>query len=227
MDDDTEFETNEIPQGTPDFENQFDYKPLKKGTFARIEESFFKIMRGKQKPVPQKPVQQKPVRPPVKMTGTAAKPLNQMQKQNPVQNPVQKQPIKTPGLAMEKWELGKPEDYIPKAAIPNIPLEEPLFVTADIENKPYPGVSSTKKGFLSFLKRKEKVTDEVQEKPETPIPKSKLSSINKLNVLINGIALLLFAAGAYILYSELPTRPELIAGIVLVSCASGVLAGRA
>ena len=48
----------------------------------------------------------------------------------------------------------------------------------------------------------------------------------KANVLVTTFALCVFVAGAYILYAELPTRPELVIGILLVSVAGNLIISR-
>ena len=47
--------------------------------------------------------------------------------------------------------------------------------------------------------------------------------LTKSKSIITGIVLLVFTMGAYIIYSELPTRPELVIGILMVTVASNVL----
>jgi hypothetical protein len=42
---------------------------------------------------------------------------------------------------------------------------------------------------------------------------------------VNGLALVVLLAGVFAIYSELPTHPELVIGIVLVSLAGNVLVG--
>jgi hypothetical protein len=51
----------------------------------------------------------------------------------------------------------------------------------------------------------------------------KFPAISKVNAVINGIALAVFAAGSYVLYTALPTRPELVLGIIMVSVAGNVI----
>jgi hypothetical protein len=41
--------------------------------------------------------------------------------------------------------------------------------------------------------------------------------------MITGASLAIFAVGAYLLYSALPTRPDLVIGIILVSLAGNVI----
>jgi len=71
--------------------------------------------------------------------------------------------------------------------------------------------------------------------PPSPIPvvkKSRLEQIKEkihlpvipgMKIISNGIALAVFAAGAYLMYSEIPTHPELVVGIVMVSVAGNIL----
>jgi hypothetical protein len=51
----------------------------------------------------------------------------------------------------------------------------------------------------------------------------KFPKIAKTIGITNGAALLVFAVGAYILYANLPTHPELVVGIILVSIAGNVI----
>ena len=59
---------------------------------------------------------------------------------------------------------------------------------------------------------------------ETVRDQIRFPAIKNVNSVINGAALVVFAVGAYILYSELPTRPELVIGILLVIIAGTVIA---
>jgi hypothetical protein len=51
----------------------------------------------------------------------------------------------------------------------------------------------------------------------------KYPAINKTNAVINGMALIVFCAGSFILYSELPGRIDLVIGILLVSVAVNII----
>lgn len=51
----------------------------------------------------------------------------------------------------------------------------------------------------------------------------KFPAIKNSQSIISAAALVVFAIGAYILYSELPTRPELVIGILLVTIAGSIL----
>ena len=75
------------------------------------------------------------------------------------------------------------------------------------------------KGFVvenGLLIQKKSLAEQVRDQIKFPILKNTQS-------LINGVALLVFAVGAYLLYSELPTRPELIIGILLVTIAGNII----
>jgi len=50
--------------------------------------------------------------------------------------------------------------------------------------------------------------------------------IKNIPTMTSGLALIIFAVGAYLLYSALPTRPDLILGIILVSAAGNILMNR-
>lgn len=58
---------------------------------------------------------------------------------------------------------------------------------------------------------------------ETVRDQIKFPPIKNVNSIINGAALVVFAVGSCILYSELPTRPELVIGILLVIIAGNVI----
>ena len=69
-----------------------------------------------------------------------------------------------------------------------------------------------------LLKRKttaERVRDQIR----FPVLKS-------VQAMIYGIALIVFAVGAYLLYSALPTRPDLVIGILMVSIAGNLIINR-
>jgi hypothetical protein len=71
-----------------------------------------------------------------------------------------------------------------------------------------------------LLLRKKTLAMRVRDQIRFPIIKSAAA-------IINAISLVIFAVGAYLLYSALPTRPDLVIGIVLVSVAGNViLSGR-
>lgn len=54
----------------------------------------------------------------------------------------------------------------------------------------------------------------------------KFPAIKNSQSVISAAALVVFAIGAYILYSELPTRPELVIGILLVTIAANIIVNR-
>ena len=186
-----------------DFDEPFDYKPLKKGIFSRLEESLFKAARGKKKVVP---VKKPPEQDPFKISLSAFRPSAP----------------KTSPVPMETITMEKSKEF--RA------LEQPKIV--GVHPRPLP---DTDAGVINLdipPVMPEPVLPEIKTPVVTPaiahLPKSKfssrLSSINKVNVIINGAALAIFVTGAFILYSELPTRPELVIGIVMIAAASGVLA---
>lgn len=146
------------------FDLEYDYQPLEKGFFQRMEEKVFRFMSGD---------------------------FLKRKKKEPVKEAV-------------------PE----KALIPEI-VEGPLTVDDEIFEEPAKPVEiaplvqeEPKKGFA----------DKIREKAHFP-------AVSK--VITNGIALAVFAVGSYLLYSELPMHPELVAGIIMVSVAGNVIiAGR-
>jgi hypothetical protein len=67
-----------------------------------------------------------------------------------------------------------------------------------------------------LLMQKKTLPERVRDQIKFPVLKSSQS-------IINGAALVIFAVGAYILYSELPTRPELVVGILLVAISANLI----
>jgi hypothetical protein len=67
-----------------------------------------------------------------------------------------------------------------------------------------------------LLLQKKTLADRVRDQLRFPIIKSSAS-------MVNGISLAVFAVGAYLLYSALPTRFDLVIGIILVSLAGNVI----
>ena len=183
-------------KGTMDFNEPFDYKPLKKGVFAKLEEALFKAARGKKKVIP-----------PKKEPDTSKVPSSAFQPVIPKTSPV----------PMEKTAVEKSKEFHA--------LERPRIIGVH----PHP-LPNTDAGIIN-LDMPPVIPDTVLPEIKIPVippvkPKlaSRLSSINKVNVIINGASLAIFVTGAFILYSELPTRPELVIGIVMIAAASGVLA---
>jgi hypothetical protein len=67
-----------------------------------------------------------------------------------------------------------------------------------------------------LLLQKKSLAERARDQLRFPILKSSAS-------MVNGISLGVFAVGAYLLYSALPTRPDLVIGIILVSLAGNVI----
>jgi hypothetical protein len=67
-----------------------------------------------------------------------------------------------------------------------------------------------------LLVKKKTLAERVRDQIRFPILKSTPS-------MVSGFALVVFAVGAYLLYSALPTRPDLVLGIILVSLAGNVI----
>jgi hypothetical protein len=94
-----------------------------------------------------------------------------------------------------------------------IPLHHP-----DIEISPTPRLEIPR-GFViqnGLLMRSKNLAERARDQILYPILKS-------TNSMINGAALVLFAIGAIILYSELPTRPELVIGILLIAISANII----
>ena len=147
------------------FEDDFDYKPLKKGAGASLEDKLFGLLRGKKK-------------------------------------------IKTPVKPQEK---SKPKMAVQAEAVPDSFFEEGEVKLPLVAVNPITG------------------NDLVAQTPQIPKQKSKfikpLSTL-AVNAVIKGMALAVFAAGGFLLYAELPTHPELVIGIVMVSIAGNVVVSR-
>jgi hypothetical protein len=60
------------------------------------------------------------------------------------------------------------------------------------------------------------LAERVRDQIKFPVLKSSQS-------MVNGAALVIFAVGAYTLYSQLPTRPDLVVGILLVIIAGNII----
>ena len=67
-----------------------------------------------------------------------------------------------------------------------------------------------------LLIRKKTLPERVRDQIKFPVLKNTQS-------LINGAALVIFAVGASIIYSELPTRPELVIGILIVAISANII----
>jgi hypothetical protein len=67
-----------------------------------------------------------------------------------------------------------------------------------------------------LLIRKKTLPERVRDQIKFPVLKNTQS-------LINGAALVIFAVGASIIYSELPNRPELVVGILIVAISANII----
>jgi hypothetical protein len=157
---------DESIEDTTSFEQPFDYKPLEKGKFQKLEESVYSLLSRKKQPV----IKQEPI-----MVG----------KVGPI-TPAEAHKLQASSVALDVEEWHNTQ----------------ISPTHEVQN----GLVFQKKTFA------EKARDQL-----------KFPQISKVPAVINGAALLVFAVGAYILYSELPTRPELVVGIILVSVAGNVI----
>jgi hypothetical protein len=152
-------------QTDSNFDSDFDYQPLAKSFFQRMEEKMFGLMSGgflkRKKKTPE-----------------------------PIPEPVQELEEDTDELFEEPARQAhqvRPEIEIVMPEVQRV--EKPLSVR--IKEK------------LHF--------------PQISLPKA----------IVNGLALAVFAAGSYLLYSDLPMHPDLVIGIIMVSVAGNVvIAGR-
>lgn len=106
----------------------------------------------------------------------------------------------------------KVEPEISDEVISNNPNATVIF-NSPIKDYQLPSGYTIQNGLLI---QKKSLAERVRDQIKFPILKSSQS-------MINGAALVLFSVGAYILYSELPTRPELVIGILLVSIAGNII----
>ena len=67
-----------------------------------------------------------------------------------------------------------------------------------------------------LLLQKKSLAERVRDQIKFPVLKSSRS-------IINGAALILFAVGAIVIYSELPTHPELVVGILIVAISANII----
>jgi hypothetical protein len=148
------------------FEDDFDYKPLKKGAGASLEDKLFGLLRGKKK-------------------------------------------IKT---LVKPQEKSKPKMAVQAEAVPDSFFEEGEVKLPLITANPITGHD-----LVARTPRIPKLTSKFAIKP--------LSTL-AVNAVIKGMALAVFAAGGFLIYAELPTHPELVIGIVMVSVAGNVVVSR-
>ena len=134
--------------------------------------------------------------------------------------------ISTGGLNEWIFGLMRPKSKIsakPKRAPVQLPLREeqperpptrelpiPIYGERDI---PVPAGYEVQNGLLI---RKKTLPERVRDQIKFPVLKNTQS-------LINGAALVIFAVGASIIYSELPTRPELVIGILIVAISANII----
>jgi hypothetical protein len=151
------------------FSTDYDYKPLEKGFFERMNETVFGLMSGRwRKKAPMQSVQQRPSQ----IASDCAH---------------QQRPVIMPTVVQDPprhFEI--PKDY-------------------EIQN--------------GLLFRKKTLPERVRDSIKFP-------ALSKLTAVINGCALLVFCAGTYILYAELPGHPNLVAGILLAIVGANVLISR-
>jgi hypothetical protein len=105
---------------------------------------------------------------------------------------------------------------VPRQTTPRGPVRPMMRPEPGLEAIPNADIP---KGFEvqnGLLFRKKTIPERVRDQLRFPIIKSSAS-------MINGIALAVFAVGAYLLYSALPTRPDLVLGIILVSAAGNLI----
>ena len=125
------------------------------------------------------------------------------------------------GLNERIFELMRPKrkKAITQQPIPLTParVPDPSLPSAPVAIELPP--ARIPKGFEvqnGLLLKKKSLAERVRDQIRFPV-------INKVPAITNGVALLVFVVGAYILYSELPTHPELVVGIVLCIIAGNVI----
>jgi len=136
------------------FDLEYDYQPLEKGFFQRMEEKMFRLMSG-----------------------------DFMKRKK-------KQPV--------------------KESMPEI-VEEPLPVNDEMFETPIKPVEIAP---LKVKEPKKTILTKIREKIHFP-------TISK--AITNGLALIAFTVGVYMIYLELPTHLELVLGIIVVSIAGNVI----
>lgn len=117
------------------------------------------------------------------------------------------------GGMKDKLNQKYPERKLVKS-VPNIVDEKPIAVE---ESLPLPSIElSYPKEYLGGRLREKTLAERVRDSIKFP-------AINKSGVIVNGLALLAFVTGAYLIYAELPTHPEIVAGMVMISLAGSLL----
>lgn len=94
------------------------------------------------------------------------------------------------------------------------PMQEPIQTQPQIELQFPDKRSDSLVAFGPF--KKKTFIDKARDQLRFP-------AINKVNAVINSLAMIAFAGGAYLIYAALPTRPDIVIGIVVVAAASNVL----
>ena len=174
-------------KSTIKFEDEFDYKPLKKGAGAGLEDKLFNLFRGKKKVKSQVKLQEKPKLAAIPRVEVASPESTSLFEDATPVKPVN--PITGHGIR------------------PEILAMKPAPTDTDRPNQIW---SAT---YQKDMKQKSRFALK---------PLSTLA----INSLVKGLALAVFAAGGFLLYSELPTHPELVIGIVMVSVAGNVIVSR-
>jgi hypothetical protein len=106
-----------------------------------------------------------------------------------------------------------------KASAPRPPVPVVIAETNPITGNLLKAPDTIPVGYTAqngLLIKKKTIVERARDQMKFPVLKNTQS-------IINGAALILFAAGAYILYSELPTRPELVVGILIVSISANII----
>jgi hypothetical protein len=106
-----------------------------------------------------------------------------------------------------------------KASTPRPPVPVVTAETNPITGNPLKAPDTIPVGYSAqngLLIKKKTIVERARDQMKFPVLKNTQS-------IINGAALILFAVGAYTLYSELPTRPELVVGILIVSISANLI----
>jgi hypothetical protein len=102
---------------------------------------------------------------------------------------------------------------------PRLP-QDPRYAPVEVMAPPSPDIEilipPTHEVQNGLLFPKKSLAEKVRDQIRYPVIKSTAT-------ITSGLALVIFAVGAYLLYSALPTRPDLVLGIILVSLAGNIL----
>lgn len=132
-------------------------------------------------------------------------------------------------------KLGRDYAYAPLEKSGLQKIEERIFSIFRGKKKPVPVVKSAAKPSKKPDAEPAKHLPAIPEIPPLPLPVTrkttfekardqiKFPQITKLDGMVRGAGVILFAYGAYSLYSNLPGHADLVIGIVIVSVATNLI----